>query len=351
MTTPPVFQAGAGMVSLAYDFTSSGATFNPPAIIKFSYDPTLIPAGVAETSLKIAYYDNTVSGWITLTSTVDAASHFISTQITHFTPYAVTYGVKAVIPAPTTTTTTMVESTTLASTTLTTTTMVSTTPTLTTARAMTTTIEPPTTPNDLPVANIPKFRLSLLASAIGIAVFLITATTVLILMQRRNLLKNTVTVTSTGLRETTFKLGFENPQNTIEVEKQNQSPRKNALSVPEVIYSKKVPITEEKEQSFKSDFVKELETNLAIATTPWTDKLLGFQTTSWDSNHGEGEALMAIQGWELMQLYVDLGLANNIVWLSTEFGHRSRELDESYIKLCAAIADRLKRMMPSISMA
>jgi len=90
---------------------------------------------------------------------------------------------------------------------------------------------------------------------------------------------------------------------------------------------------------------------LGIATKPWADKLLKFQTEFWDSTHGEGEALMANQGRELIQLYVDLSLANNIVWLSTEIGHRSRELDENYIKLCAVIADRLKRVMPSVSMA
>ena len=106
MTTPPAFQADAGIVALAYDFTPSGTTFNPPVTIRFSYDPTLIPAGVAETSLQIAYYDGTTSAWIILPSTVDTTGHFIYAQIAHFTPYAVTYGVKVVTPVPTTPTTT-----------------------------------------------------------------------------------------------------------------------------------------------------------------------------------------------------------------------------------------------------
>jgi hypothetical protein len=109
LTTPPTFTAGAGMVSLPYDCTPSGVTFNPPATIRFSYDPALIPAGVAETSLQIAYYDSTVNSWITLPSTFDTDSHFIYAQITHFTVYAVTYGVKAVTPIPTTTTPTTTE--------------------------------------------------------------------------------------------------------------------------------------------------------------------------------------------------------------------------------------------------
>jgi hypothetical protein len=107
MPTPPAFQTGAGMVSLAYDFQPSGATFNPSVTVRFSYDPTLIPAGVLEANLQIAYYDSIQSAWITVPiSSIDTSSHFIYAQITHFTPYAVSYGVKIVIPVPTTTTTT-----------------------------------------------------------------------------------------------------------------------------------------------------------------------------------------------------------------------------------------------------
>jgi hypothetical protein len=105
MTAPPTFQEGAGKISLVYDFTPVGTTFSPTATMRFSYDPTLIPTSIAESSLQIAYYDSTTSCWITLPSTVDTGSHFIYAQIAHFTLYAVTYGVKPVPPAPTTTTT------------------------------------------------------------------------------------------------------------------------------------------------------------------------------------------------------------------------------------------------------
>ena len=112
---------------------------------------------------------------------------------------------------------------------------------------------------------------------------------------------------------------------------------------------KNSPIIEETKQSDKSDFVKELETNFTIATTPWADKLLPFQTRLWDSTHGEDDPLMAIQSQELIQLYVGINLANNIVWLSAEMGHRSKELDENYIQLCTVIGERLKRLLPSQS--
>ncbi len=94
-------------------------------------------------------------------------------------------------------------------------------------------------------------------------------------------------------------------------------------------------------QSSRSNLDRELDSNLTIASTPWAYKLLQFQTSVWDSKHGEHEQLMTSHTQELIQLYVDIALANNIVWLSTELGHRSKELDESYIKLCKGIAERI----------
>ena len=47
---------------------------------------------------------------------------------------------------------------------------------------------------------------------------------------------------------------------------------------------------------------------------------------------------------DLTQAYVDMRLANSIVWLSTEIGHRSKNLDENYVKMCTNIAERLDRI-------
>ena len=102
------------------------------------------------------------------------------------------------------------------------------------------------------------------------------------------------------------------------------------------------PIERQKE-SPNSELIAELETNLAIATAPWANKLIPFQTKYWYSKHVESDLLLSSHYKELMPLYVDMGLANNIVWLATEIGHRSKELDESYIKLCSGVADGLKK--------
>jgi hypothetical protein len=83
----------------------------------------------------------------------------------------------------------------------------------------------------------------------------------------------------------------------------------------------------------------------AIATTPWSNKVLPFQTSSWDSGHGEGEVLLAPHIHEIIQLYIDIGLANNMVLMATEIGHRSKELDESYMRLCTNTAEGAKKIL------
>jgi len=133
LTTAPTFQTGAGMISLAYDFQPSGATFNQSATATFGYDPSLIPAGVAATSLQISYFDNTENSWIAVPATVDTTSHTISAQITHFTAYAITYGVTPVTQTTTTSTTTTIPTT--EATTTTTTPAIPTTPVVTSLAA------------------------------------------------------------------------------------------------------------------------------------------------------------------------------------------------------------------------
>ena len=129
-------------------------------------------------------------------------------------------------------------------------------------------------------------------------------------------------------------------KHTLAMEEPNQSPIPDFSREPEIINPKRPAVR--KSESPQSDIVKELETNLAIATTPWSDKLLPFQTSCWDSRPAEDGPLHITYFEDLIQLYIDVGLTNNIVWMSTEFGHRSKELDESYMKLCASIAERIK---------
>jgi hypothetical protein len=134
-------------------------------------------------------------------------------------------------------------------------------------------------------------------------------------------------------------------KNTLAMEEPNQSPIPDFSREPEIINPKRPYIAVRENESPQSDIVKELETNLAIATRPWSDQLLPFQTSCWDSRPAEDEPLQTTYFEDLIQLYIDVGLANNIVWMATEFGHRSKELDESYMKLSASIAERIRHLM------
>ena len=106
MTTPPSFPAGSGMMGFAYDFTPAGATFNPGIQVRMPYNPSALPAGVSATSLQMSYYDSTLGAWVTVPTQVDTVNDFVWGTISHFTPYAITYGVKPVTAVLTTTSTT-----------------------------------------------------------------------------------------------------------------------------------------------------------------------------------------------------------------------------------------------------
>ena len=105
-------------------------------------------------------------------------------------------------------------------------------------------------------------------------------------------------------------------------------------------------LVEEQLESTAPDLFAEVENNRRIATEPWTDKLLPFQTHVWDTNQDEVHRLTANLREDLTQAYLDMRQANDIVCLSTELGHRSHTLDEHYMKVCTRIAASLERIMP-----
>ena len=147
--TVPAFITGANAIGLAYDFQPAGITFNPAVIVRFNYDPKLIPDGVDENSLQIAYYDNAANVWVPLPSTIDINNKFITAPISHFSTYAVTYGVKMPAPVQTTTTAPVIITTPLLITTPTTTMPVATTTAAPTTKAPVTTSTTTTAPAEI----------------------------------------------------------------------------------------------------------------------------------------------------------------------------------------------------------
>jgi hypothetical protein len=108
-----------------------------------------------------------------------------------------------------------------------------------------------------------------------------------------------------------------------------------------------VPASGNGARSVNSDLAMELKTNLAVATTPWEDKLLPFQNKGWNAAHGRFEGLDVNVHQELIQLYADINLANHIVWMGNEIGHRTQDLNESYLKLRVSIANRINNVLLS----
>ena len=105
-------------------------------------------------------------------------------------------------------------------------------------------------------------------------------------------------------------------------------------------------VIEEQVKYPASGLLEEVETNLKIATEPWTDKLLPFQTRMWNALQSEVNKLPANIQEELSQAYIDIRLANSVVRLSTEFERTTYDLNQSYIKLRTSIAERLTRIKP-----
>jgi hypothetical protein len=123
--------------------------------------------------------------------------------------------------------------------------------------------------------------------------------------------------------------------------------------IEEAISITRKTMTEEAEESCaptkninqfeKSELFLEIEANIATAKAPWTGKLLSFQTTVEESNLSEVDSLPMDVAKELNEAYIDIRLANRIVWLSEVAGQISKEMEESYVTLCANIAEHLGR--------
>jgi hypothetical protein len=93
---------------------------------------------------------------------------------------------------------------------------------------------------------------------------------------------------------------------------------------------------------------KELQNNLSIAKRPLTNHLISFEMTIWNTRRSEFSAVNETLVRELTEAYVDMNLANNVVWLVMELGRDSQDLKDSYSNLKNKIAERLQRILPEV---
>jgi hypothetical protein len=101
---------------------------------------------------------------------------------------------------------------------------------------------------------------------------------------------------------------------------------------------------EEKQNLVPVDLLTEIEYNHKIANQSSMGKVLPLETRVWDApQHGVNKLPVSLRD-ELQQVYIDIRMANSLVWLFTEFGRRSPDLYRNYARLCNEIAERLDRI-------
>ncbi|GAI43875.1 unnamed protein product [marine sediment metagenome] len=83
---------------MPYKLGPAGATFDPPLIFTWNYDPDTLPEGTAW--LVIVYYDEETGEWVELPCTVDPVNHIITASVAHFTTFAIIGTVPPMPPLP-----------------------------------------------------------------------------------------------------------------------------------------------------------------------------------------------------------------------------------------------------------
>jgi len=107
-----------------------------------------------------------------------------------------------------------------------------------------------------------------------------------------------------------------------------------------------VTIVEQADPMVIDQLLAELEKNHALSAEPRPDKPELFQTDIWDANSNVPNILTASLKWELTQAYVDMSLANNVIWFLKEFDVASPLLSERYKELCDRISTSLGKVIP-----
>jgi hypothetical protein len=80
--------ADTSIISLAYDIGPTGATFQPPVNLRFTYNELLLPAGVSEANLAVAFWQN--EQWVEIDGgTIDPVNNSITVPVSHFTIFTV----------------------------------------------------------------------------------------------------------------------------------------------------------------------------------------------------------------------------------------------------------------------
>ena len=105
LAEPPLSTTEQMVVGISADLRLTGLGFTPPTLIRFPYNPEMVPEGYA---VMLAYFDAATNEWKPVpTVSVNMVEGYIEGLVEHFTPFApVAY--RQVTPVPITVTTTVV---------------------------------------------------------------------------------------------------------------------------------------------------------------------------------------------------------------------------------------------------
>jgi hypothetical protein len=76
-------------VIVAFECSPGGSVFSSPIELTIRYDPSLIPLGVSEKNLVLAYYDTHKDAWVDINSQIDPSTHVITGQVRHLTLFSI----------------------------------------------------------------------------------------------------------------------------------------------------------------------------------------------------------------------------------------------------------------------
>ena len=135
------------------------------------------------------------------------------------------------------------------------------------------------------------------------------------------------------------------------VEKEFESVKKKYEMLPESILGNRTSLVVKEPIKPKApNLLLEARSNLIISAMPSPGGLVQFQTNAWDTNRSEVDSLPVDVQEDLRQVYIDIRLANNLVWLATEAGLKSRDLDDGYIRLSRQISIRLDKIIKALTL-
>jgi len=92
VSPPEAPPTGARFMGIHFDCEPSGATFDPPALLTFEYNPNWLPSGATPDNLTIAYYDEDAGRWVELGAEdieIDPTTNTITARVRHFTVFSI----------------------------------------------------------------------------------------------------------------------------------------------------------------------------------------------------------------------------------------------------------------------